>query len=187
MTPNGRPADPKGPALPPEIRLTVKWVASAMGETARPGDWDREFSGVSIDTRTLTSGELFVAIRGERFDGALFAAKAIAAGAGGLVMPRGRGQQGMGGRAVAAAGPVVIEVDDTTAALQALAQAVRRRSGTKVVAITGSAGKTTTKEVTSEFLAARYRVVRNRGNFNNHIGLPLSLMDLRQQIGRAHV
>src|SRR6185312_575296 len=59
--------------------------------------------------------------------------------------------------------------------------AVRRASGTKVVAITGSAGKTTTKEVTGEFLEARYRVIRNRGNFNNHIGLPLSLMDLRKR------
>ena len=72
-------------------------------------------------------------------------------------------------------------MDDTTAALQALAHAVRRESGAKVVAITGSAGKTTTKEVTSEFLAARYRVIRNRGNFNNHIGLPLSLIELRQR------
>jgi UDP-N-acetylmuramoyl-tripeptide--D-alanyl-D-alanine ligase len=77
--------------------------------------------------------------------------------------------------------PVVIEVDDTTAALQALAHGVRRESGARVVAITGSAGKTTTKEVTSDFLEGRYRVVRNRGNFNNHIGLPLSLIELRQR------
>ena len=75
----------------------------------------------------------------------------------------------------------MIEVDDTTVALQALAHGVRRESGTKVVAITGSAGKTTTKEVTSGFLEARYRVIRNRGNFNNHIGLPLSLIELRQR------
>ena len=74
-----------------------------------------------------------------------------------------------------------IEVDDTTAALQELAHAIRRESGARVVAITGSAGKTTTKEVTREFLAARYRVVRNRGNLNNHIGLPLSLLELRQR------
>jgi UDP-N-acetylmuramoyl-tripeptide--D-alanyl-D-alanine ligase len=106
------------------------------------------------------------------------------AGAGGVVVPRGHGRALL--RDVAepagAGGPVVvIEVDDTTTALQALARAVRRESGTKVVAITGSAGKTTTKEITSEFLASRYRVVRNRGNFNNHIGLPLSLMELRQR------
>jgi UDP-N-acetylmuramoyl-tripeptide--D-alanyl-D-alanine ligase len=149
-----------------------------MGGAARPGDSAREFSGVSIDTRTLTTGELFVAIRGERFDGADFARAAVEAGAGGIVVARGHGGDvaAIGGRPVA-----VIEVDDTIVALQALAQAVRRASGTKVVAITGSAGKTTTKEVTGEFLAVRYRVVRNRGNFNNHIGLPLSLIELRQR------
>src|SRR4029078_484938 len=75
----------------------------------------------------------------------------------------------------------VIEVADTTVALQSLGRAIRRESGAKVVAITGSAGKTTTKEVTSEMLSGRYRVTRNRGNFNNHIGLPLSLIELRQR------
>ena len=136
------------------------------------GDAGLEFGGVSIDTRTLAAGELFVAIRGDRFDGAEFAAAAIEKGAGGVVVPH-----GWSGRR--APGAVVIEVDDTTAALQSLANAIRRESGTKVVAITGSAGKTTTKEITSELLAARYRVIRNRGNFNNHIGLPLSLVELR--------
>jgi UDP-N-acetylmuramoyl-tripeptide--D-alanyl-D-alanine ligase len=66
-------------------------------------------------------------------------------------------------------------------ALQALGRAIRRESGAKVVAITGSAGKTTTKEVTGELLSTRYRVIRNRGNLNNHIGLPLSLIELRQR------
>ena len=176
----GSPAGPEGPALQPEIRLTTAWVARAMGATARPGDPDREFNGVSIDTRTLTAGELFFAIRGERFDGADFAGAAIDAGAGGLVVERGRGSEL---RATDKGWPpfAVIEVDDAIAALQALAQTVRRASGTKVVAITGSAGKTTTKEVTGEFLAARYRVIRNRGNFNNHIGLPLSLIELRRR------
>ena len=164
----------------PRIRLTTEWVARAMGGTARPGDPDREFSGVSIDTRMLAAGELFVAIRGERFNGADFASAAIDAGAGGVVVERGGGREfppADTGRSPF----VVIEVEDTIAGLQALAQAVRRASGTRVVAITGSAGKTTTKEVTGEFLAARYRVIRNRGNFNNHIGLPLSLIELRQR------
>ena len=179
----GSPAGPEGPAPQPDIRLTTEWVARVMGATARPGDPDREFNGVSIDTRTLTAGELFFAIRGERFNGADFAGAAIDAGAGGVVVERGLGGGLAGQKGVRPPFPGVsiIEVDDAIAALQALAQAIRRASGTKVVAITGSAGKTTTKEVTGEFLAARYRVVRNRGNFNNHIGLPLSLIELRRR------
>src|SRR5258705_13741678 len=97
----------------------------------------RVFPGVSIDTRTLAPGELFVAIVGDRFDGAEFVGAALEAGAGGIVVPRGRG--GQAGRR--ATGGVVVEVDDTPAALQTLAQAVRGRSGTKGVALTRSAGK----------------------------------------------
>ena len=166
-------AGPKGPAL----ALTAAWVAERMGGAVAAGDAGCVFGNVSIDTRTLASGDLYVAIRGERFDGAEFAGAAIAAGAAGVVVPRGW----TSGAQTRAMSVVVIEVDDTTLALQALAQGIRRESGTKVVAITGSAGKTTTKEVTSEFLEARYRVVRNRGNLNNHIGLPLSLIELRQR------
>jgi UDP-N-acetylmuramoyl-tripeptide--D-alanyl-D-alanine ligase len=154
------------------IELTARWVAAAAGGAIVSGDPDRRFAGVSIDTRTLKRDALYVAIRGERFDGADFADKARAAGAAGVIVPRGRGASLSG---------VVIEVADTTAALQGLARAVRREAGTRVVAITGSAGKTTTKEVTAELLAGRYRVMRNRGNFNNHIGLPLSLMELTER------
>ena len=136
------------------------------------------FTGVSIDTRTVKAGELFIAIRGERFDGADFADAAIVGGAAGIVVPRGRAPKKADAAPVV---PVVIEVDDTTAALQAVARAIRVASGSKVVAITGSAGKTTTKEIAAEFLAARYRVIRNRGNFNNQIGLPLSLIELRER------
>jgi len=153
-----------------------------MGAALVAGDPSQEFHGVSIDTRTLAAGDLFVAIRGERFDGAEFAEAAIGKGAAGVVVPRQWSAKASAERgATASAGCVVLAVDDTTIALQALGHAVRRESGTKVVAITGSAGKTTTKEVTAELLAARYRVVRNRGNLNNHIGLPLSLVELRQR------
>jgi UDP-N-acetylmuramoyl-tripeptide--D-alanyl-D-alanine ligase len=156
-----------------EIRLTADWIAAAMAGSIVGGEGQVVFGGVSIDTRSLRPGELYVGIRGERFDGADFAAAATAAGAAGVVVPRGRGAALVGGAAT-----VVIEVGDTTAALQALSRAVRKASGTKVVAITGSAGKTTTKEITAEFLGAKYRVIRNRGNLNNHIGLPLSLLEL---------
>jgi UDP-N-acetylmuramoyl-tripeptide--D-alanyl-D-alanine ligase len=155
-----------------------------MGGAITAGDPARELGGVSIDSRTVAAGDLFVAIRGERFDGAAFVPAAVERGAAGVVVPRGF-VAGGGHRERAAAGSaaatVVVEVDDTIAALQALANRVRRESGTKVVAITGSAGKTTTKELAGELLAARYHVIRNRGNLNNHIGLPLSLMELRQR------
>jgi UDP-N-acetylmuramoyl-tripeptide--D-alanyl-D-alanine ligase len=157
------------------MRLTGEWVASVTAGTIVAGDPGRAFDGVSIDTRTLDAGALFIAIRGDRFDGAAFAGAAVAAGAAGVIVPRSHRFEEMHGSREA----VVIEVDDTTAALQALGHAVRRESGATVVAITGSAGKTTTKEITAEFLAARYRVMRNRGNLNNHIGLPLSLIELR--------
>jgi UDP-N-acetylmuramoyl-tripeptide--D-alanyl-D-alanine ligase len=183
------------------IPLTAAAVAAAAGGEIVTGDPRQTFDGVSIDTRTLPRGALFVAIRGERFDGAEFAAAAIDAGAAGVLVPRGwsANQSGSPGsaslsgernsaavidRSASLSGErrvAVIEVGDTTIALQALARAIRRESGAKVVAITGSAGKTTTKEVTSELLSGRYRVTRNRGNFNNHIGLPLSLIELRQQ------
>ena len=180
------------------ISLTAGWVTRALARVRGvlvAGDESREFSGVSIDTRTLARDELFVAVRGERFDGADFASDAIARGAGGVVVPRGRAAE-CGSKAPAGPGgnAAVIEVDDATVALGCIGHAVRRESGAKVVAITGSAGKTTTKEVTSEFLSARYRVVRNKGNFNNHIGLSLSLIDLRQrpeiavvELGMNHV
>jgi UDP-N-acetylmuramoyl-tripeptide--D-alanyl-D-alanine ligase len=159
------------------LRLIAAWVAAQMEGSLVSGDAATEFADVSIDSRTLKAGALYVGVRGERFDGADFAASAIEAGAGGVVVPR----DWRGRTKPAARHAVVIEVDDTTAALQALAHGILREAGTKVVAITGSAGKTTTKEVTSEFLEGRYRVVRNRGNFNNHIGLPLSLIELRRR------
>ena len=127
---------------------------------------------VSIDTRTLTTGDFFVALRGERFDGEVFVGDALRKGASGVLV-RDAAVAG------AAPGAVVVEADDTTRALQDAGRFVRRESAARVVAITGSAGKTTTKEISADLLSARYQVFRNKGNLNNHIGLPLSLLELR--------
>ena len=135
-----------------------------------PGSAARAFDGVSIDSRTIAPGALFVALRGERFDGHAFLDRAVASGAGGLLVSE---------APVAPFGVPTIVVPDTLVALQRLGHEVRKRSAASVVAITGSAGKTTTKEVTADFLSARYVVYRNQGNLNNHIGLPLSLIELR--------
>jgi UDP-N-acetylmuramoyl-tripeptide--D-alanyl-D-alanine ligase len=156
--------------------LTAAGVAASMRGTVAAGDAGQRFDGVSIDTRALAPGDLFVAIRGDRFDGHEFVTAALAAGAAGAVVTATPvlAEAGKAGPA-----PLLIQVADTTRALQDGAREIRRRSGAKVVAITGSAGKTTTKELTAEFLSARYSVFRNRGNLNNHIGLPLSLLELR--------
>lgn len=154
--------------------LTAGIIAQAMSGTLSSGAADRTIDGFAIDSRTLVPGDLFFAIVAAR-DGHEFAADAISRGAAGVVVSRlrNRNQSSLPDSAV------VIEVDDTTRALQDLAAFVRKRSGARVVAITGSAGKTTTKETIAAFLGSRFHVVKNRGNLNNHLGLPLSLLDLR--------
>lgn len=152
--------------------LTAGWLATASGGTLVSGDADAVVSSISIDTRTLQDGALYVAIKGERLDGHAFIQDALARGASGLLVSN-------AASAAAPGGAFVIEVADTLTALQAIGREVRARSGAIVVAITGSAGKTTTKELTAALLESRYDVFRNRGNLNNHIGLPLSLIELR--------
>jgi UDP-N-acetylmuramoyl-tripeptide--D-alanyl-D-alanine ligase len=157
------------------IVVSAATVAAATGGTVS-GSAGRPFVRFSIDSRTLEPGDVFIAIKGARFDGSRFADAALERGAVGVIVARDAGV----GTALASRWPGagIVEVDDATAALQALARHVRLESATKVVAITGSAGKTTTKEAAAEFLGARYRVFRNAGNLNNHIGLPLSLLNL---------
>jgi UDP-N-acetylmuramoyl-tripeptide--D-alanyl-D-alanine ligase len=160
------------------VTFTASELAAVTGGRLVSGDPQARIGHWSIDSRTVAAGDLFVAIQGDRFDGHEFVAAALAAGAAGAVVARTPAlpQAGAGGPA-----PILIEVGDTTRALQDAAREVRRRSGATVVAITGSAGKTTTKELTAEFLATRYTVFRNKGNLNNHIGLPLSLLELASQ------
>jgi UDP-N-acetylmuramoyl-tripeptide--D-alanyl-D-alanine ligase len=157
--------------------LTAGAIAQAVGGRLLSGAAEQVIDGFSIDSRSLVAGDLFFAIVAAR-DGHEFVADALARGASGAVVKEPIAPRlGEGARAKADA--VLIRVDDTTRALQALGREVRRRSDAKVIAITGSAGKTTTKETIAEFLSARYDVVKNRGNLNNHLGLPLSLLELR--------
>lgn len=154
-----------------EIALAAGTLAAAMGGRLVAGESEHYVTGFSIDSRTLAAGDLFFAIVAAR-DGHEFVGAAARRRAAGVVVDR----------------PVVmpdgsesfvIEVADTTRGLQDLARYVRRESGATVVAITGSAGKTTTKDVIAELLGGGHRVVKNRGNLNNHLGLPLSLLELR--------
>ena len=152
-------------------------MAEAVGGLIRSGDRGGEIGNIVTDTRTLQPGDFFIALRGARFDAHEFVAEAFDKGAIGAIVEKGVVADRDGSRRSIG----VIEVEDSTKALQDLAHAVRQASGTKVVAITGSAGKTTTKEAIAEFLSGRFRVVKNKGNLNNHIGLPLSLLQLRER------
>ena len=152
-------------------------VANATRGRVVRGDPATAIERVSIDSRSLEPGDFFVAIAGETFDGHRFVSDAARRGAIGAMVHRAPVSPEAGQTMPA----LVIQVEDTTRALQDLARDVRRRSGATVVAITGSAGKTTTKEVVAELLSVRFPVFRNKGNLNNHIGLPLSLLQLRSR------
>ena len=151
--------------------MTAAQIAAATGGRILRGSGSGAIGRVSIDSRAVEAGDFFVAIRGDRLDGHAFVADAVAHGATGVMVQRAAD--------TGTSPPLVIQVEDTTRALQQIARDIRRRSGARVTAVTGSAGKTTTKEIAAEFLSTRYRVFRNKGNLNNHIGLPLSLIELR--------
>jgi UDP-N-acetylmuramoyl-tripeptide--D-alanyl-D-alanine ligase len=165
-----------------KVRLTVGWIAAAVGGRVIGGPADREVHEVVIDSRVARPGDLFVAIRGPKFDGHDFVADVLAGGAAAAIVDsasRSGESAPLNGVPSGSGQGAAIEVGDTVKALQDLAHAVRVAAGTKVVAITGSAGKTTTKDTIAAFLERRMTVVKNKGNLNNHIGLPLSLMQVR--------
>jgi len=136
--------------------------------------------GYSIDSRTVQPGELFFAVKGERLDGHDFVDQALSRGAIGAVV---RKDQLI--RYSNRAG--LLAVDDTLVALQTLATAVRKIWGKTAIGVTGSMGKTTTKEAMAHLLAIKYRVHRTKGNFNNHFGLPLGLLTLEPEYDLAVV
>ncbi len=129
--------------------------------------------GAAIDSRQLRPGELFFALRGEHSDGHQHVLAALGAGACAAVVAREELP-----RFAPAFRARLLAVDQPQSALSQLAAAVRRRWGKKVVGITGSAGKTTTKEMIARVLATRFQVLKTEGNFNNHLGVPLTLLRL---------
>ncbi|MGA7241542.1 MAG: UDP-N-acetylmuramoyl-tripeptide--D-alanyl-D-alanine ligase [Terracidiphilus sp.] len=134
-------------------------------------------TGYSIDSRTVAPGDLFCAVRGERLDGHDYVAAALDRGAVAAVVSRAKAA--LLPDAVLAV-PLLI-VEDPLVALQELALHVRRRWGKRVIAITGSAGKTTTKEAIAATLAAKFNVLKSQGNLNNAFGLPLQLLRLQPE------
>ncbi|MEX1253841.1 MAG: UDP-N-acetylmuramoyl-tripeptide--D-alanyl-D-alanine ligase [Dehalococcoidia bacterium] len=158
--------------------ITASEIAESLGSLLierRPGA--ARFRRPVIDSRQAGRGDLFFALRGERDDGQRFVPDAVARGARGVVVneaPSGL-PEGVG----------VFVVSDTLAALQRLAAGRRDRRRAKVIGVTGTVGKTTTKEITAAILATRYPVLKNEANYNTEIGLPLTLLELTQRHRRA--
>jgi len=148
-----------------ERMLTVTDIIAATGGKVVRMTSD-SFAGISIDSRKTGEGELFIALRGSRFDGHDFLGEALKTGAGAIVsLQTGDFPEDK----------TIIHVKDSLKALQDIAHFMRLKRGIPVIGITGSNGKTTTKELIASVLSAAYRVLKNTGNLNNSIGLPLSL------------
>ncbi|MEO8100471.1 MAG: UDP-N-acetylmuramoyl-tripeptide--D-alanyl-D-alanine ligase [Acidobacteriota bacterium] len=146
------------------MKRPLRWVAETLGITMAT---EEQVTGWSVDTRTLQPGDLFFALHGPNHDGNAYIEKALAKGAVAAIADS----------ATESAGPL-LRVHDTQQALEKLASKIRAEWGGEVVGVTGSAGKTTTKDVIAEMLAVRLSTAKTQGNLNNHIGLPLSLLRL---------
>ncbi len=153
---------------------TARHVTAALG--LAPADWEHAYAGISTDTRAIAPGDLFVALKGPRFDAHDFLGDARAAGVGGVVVRRGTPRW---------PGFDWFEVDDTLVALGRLARYRRDAFGGPVVAITGTAGKTSTKELTAAALGAALAVHKSDRNLNNLVGVPLSVLAAPVEAGAA--
>ena len=153
------------------MRLRMGEVADSLGSAC--GVPEEVVQGYSIDSRSIQAGELFFALRGPRFDGHEFVGAALDRGAVGAVV-----SEAFAASCSPSLRPALIPVGDTLQALQQLARSVRRKWGKQVVAVTGSTGKTTTKEMIAALLGERLAVHKSPGNLNNYYGLPLALLAL---------
>ena len=148
---------------------TAREICAAVGGTLLQ-DSGAPVTGVTTDSRAVQPGQLFIPLVGERFDGHAYIAKALDGGAAGCLTAR--------EPETLLPGKLYIQVADTRLALKALASWYRNKFDLPVVQVTGSAGKTTTKEMIASVLSQRYNTLRTEGNFNNDIGAPLTLLRL---------
>ncbi|MCK4538086.1 MAG: UDP-N-acetylmuramoyl-tripeptide--D-alanyl-D-alanine ligase [Candidatus Krumholzibacteria bacterium] len=164
-----------------DIRIEFEWIAEQLRKRGfkRTVSFDGEAAGFTIDTRTDCQGRIYVALKGENLDGHDFVGAAVDGGASAVIVDR---DWMMGSTDVVEElrekGSLILDVDDTLKALQHLAFRWRDRVAPKVLAITGSTGKTGTKEIARSILSGRYRVHATEGNYNNHIGLPLTILSM---------
>jgi UDP-N-acetylmuramoyl-tripeptide--D-alanyl-D-alanine ligase len=159
------------------MKWTIQQILQATGGRLLCGPDDATFEGVGIDSRTIAAGQLFVAIRGERHDGHTFIDQVIGNGVQGVVVMAGSDETLRLDR-WQTQGAACVAVADTTRALGALAAFQRNRFDIPVVAITGSNGKTSTRQMTTQVMAQQFNTLSTQGNFNNEIGLPLTLFNL---------
>ncbi len=152
------------------MKLSLKHICDFL-EIKNGNKYNQEVQGISIDSRTLKSGELFVAIRGDTYDGHLFIEESVNKGAVAVVADKKHTvSDDIKKKAV------FLEVSDTLSALQQIAVKYRTLFDMPVIAVTGSNGKTTTKEMIAEILSVKYKTAKSQGNYNNHIGVPLSIL-----------
>ncbi len=156
-------------------RLSVSEVARVCGGVVVAGDANTIIGCISIDTRKLQPGDFYIAIKGKHRDGHQFVAEALEKGAKGVMVERLPDRVGREWNRAGAV-PVVVQVVDTRSALLALARWYRSKLAVRVVAVTGSNGKTTTKEMLAAILTERWRVVSAPASFNNDIGVPLTVL-----------
>ncbi|MDY2777670.1 MAG: UDP-N-acetylmuramoyl-tripeptide--D-alanyl-D-alanine ligase, partial [Collinsella sp.] len=156
------------------VEIAVRYLEGVTGAKPWTGNADRVCRGVVIDSREVTEDAIFVAFPGERVDGNTFAPRAIESGAACVVLTTEPGRELL--RLADDHGCAVFTTDDPTEFLLRLAQGYRARMRCTVVAVTGSIGKTTTKDVLTRLLSSRYRVHATRGNFNSLIGMPLTIL-----------
>src|SRR5436190_1113855 len=178
------------------MKLSLSRIAEIVNAEMREFDPNAVAIGYSIDSRTVRPGELFFAVKGEKMDGHDFVGQALEKGAVAAIVagqkrpdlrldatPRDHSWNGRAGTPTAPQPSLakLIVVEDTLEALQLLAGRVRRLWARPLIGVTGSAGKTTTKEAIAHVLSTKFRVHKSEGNFNNHFGLPLMLLKLQPE------